>query len=135
MKGKVTWETQTLNRGEFHLRGYFDTNGASNPTVYVGNGVASVTRTASGVFKITFNTRAKRILGARFDFGHNTPDTWSGCLDLNGSDITATSTTGADAGYALVAVFLVSADASAAYETAGLRVYFDIVCQDYAVQP
>jgi hypothetical protein len=132
MKGKVTWEPKSVNRGEFHLRGYFDCNGSSNPTTYVGGQVASVARTASGVFKVTFNTVAKRIIGHKLSFGHNTPDVYVGCLDLNGSDITATSATGADAGYVLLAVF---DNANAAYETAGLRVFFDIVCQDYAVQP
>jgi len=133
MKGKVTWEPLTLNRGEVHVRGYFDTNESSDPTTYVGNGLASVTRTASGTFKLTLNTRFKRIIGVAFGFGANTPGIFQACVDLDGSDITATSTTGADAGYVLLKLYDTTTDAVT--EAAGTRVFFDIVCQDYAVQP
>lgn len=132
MKGKVTWEPRTLNRGEFHLRGYFDTNESSNPTTYVGGGLTSVTRTAAGTFKLTFNTCAKRIVGAYFGFGNNTPGQFQACIDLDGSDITATSG-GSDAGYVLLKLYDTPTDAVT--EAAGTRVFFDILCQDYAVQP
>lgn len=78
---------QAIGREQLQLSCRFLTNGSSDPATYYGQGVKSVTHTATGKWKVTFYEQGKRAVGCALGLGLATPaaGTLSAVIDDEGT--------------------------------------------------